>query len=260
MYDKRSAEAKLLPIATVAQASEFYTDEDEEKLNLKIEIPAEPPLNRLRRGQKIDSQERRLVALYLESMLKRVPSFRLWMLQIMKEDGGKAIDEIRRDPEQWILKNGLNISTGQLLQLMGETRQKIRRGNISIKDDLVRGQWTTPRIVQTLLNMTWRVSMTDGSIGFLTGDNPLFFAKGYGLIHPESEITFPLSSCTALHGCWQGPRRHLLFGEAEPALVKEINRRMIYNANRFVFFHRNADWVWTVARKSRIKLNRIRFP
>ena len=232
MFDMESGDSKPLSIKIVAQSKDFYSDEDESRLNLEIEAPAGRPLDLLRNGQQICLQDRRLVAKYLESMLKRVPSFRLLMLQVMREDGAQAYDEVRANPEQWASTNGLDISRDQLLQLVDEWERGFGRDDISIKDDLVRGQWTTPKIVQTLMDMTWRISTTDLSKGFLTGDNPLFF-------YPKSEITFPLSSCTALHGCWHGRKGGLLFGDAEPALVKEFNRRVIHNANRFLFFHQN---------------------
>ena len=142
---------------------------------------------------------------------------------------------------------------------MEEWEAGFDRESIPLKDELLRGQWSTPLMVRTLLEMTWRITRTDSSSGFLTGDNPMFFHKTYGLRKAEAEITFPLSSRVALHGSWDGPKGALLFGEAEPPLIKEINRRVIANADRFLFFHKESDWVWKVASKPHIRLNRIQW-
>lgn len=259
MYDKRSGKASKLAIKTVAQSPDFYTDEDEQALAQRIEGPAEAPLNRLRDGQRIDVGQREVVAVYLESMTKRVPSFRRLLLQLIREDGGEALDEIKKDPQRWASQRGLNFSPEQILRDVEKWEAGFERKSISLKDDLLRGQWTTPLMVRTLLEMTWRITRTDRSAGFLTGDNPMFFHKAYGLRKAEAEITFPLSSCVALNGSWDEPKGALLFGEAEPPLIKEINRRVIASAGRFLFFHKDTDWVWKVANKPHIRLNRIQW-
>ena len=90
MYDNRHPKKpKLLPIVAVAQSSGFYTDSDERALSQTIEGPAQRPLNLLRNGQHVDSKGRNLVALYLDSMINRVPSSRDRLIRLLpstKED------------------------------------------------------------------------------------------------------------------------------------------------------------------------------
>ena len=259
MYDMQTGKSRKLPIKNVAQSPGFYSDADEVALAQRIESPAEAPLNLLRDGQRLDAAQRKLVAVYLESMMKRVPGFRRLLLQVIREDGGEAFEEIRKDPQGWASQRGLKVSTEEILRDVEEWEAGFDQESISLKDDLLRGQWTTPLMVRTLLTMTWRITRTDLSNGFLTGDNPMFFHKTYGLRQKEAEITFPLSSRVALHGSWDGRKGGLEFVEARPTLVKEINRRIVCNAGRFLFLHRNAEWVWTVADKPHIRLNRIQW-
>ena len=61
--------------------TDFYSDEDEQWLSDEVEFPASFALTKLRSGQPIDTDERHQVALYWESMIKRVPSTRRELLK-----------------------------------------------------------------------------------------------------------------------------------------------------------------------------------
>src|SRR5947209_5950801 len=72
----REDEPRLVPIKNVAQSSGFYDDDVERDLNTYVEGPANPILDKLRRDEFIDTDERLQVALYLATMVKRVPRSR----------------------------------------------------------------------------------------------------------------------------------------------------------------------------------------
>ena len=258
MYGKGTGACRLLPIRNVAQSGDFYKEADERALSEKIEGPAQKPLDQLRSGQQIDSAGREAVALYLDSMIKRVPHTRKKMLDIVGPATENMIGRIRKNHEMEALRRG--VTSEEILEAIDEFEQDFRRRDISMKDDSVRFQWSSPRIVEHIFYMAWRVIRVDYPNGFLTGDNPVFFHEGYGLKRPGGEFSFPFASGVALHGSWQESRDgHLIFIDGRPALVKEFNRRTIFGADRFVFYHQEAPWVRQLAKKPRLQLSRIRW-
>ena len=257
MYDKISKKFKQLPIKKAAQSSGFYSEEDERALSEMIESPAQDPLEQLRNGQQIESQGRLAVAIYLESMIKRVPHRRKKMLEKAPQVKNKLLARIRKSAESLALK--YNLTPAELLPRIEQWEQKFDSKPLSMKDDLIRRQWFSLDLIGCILSMTWRVIKAAESHLFLTSDNPVFFDEGYGLKEPHGEFSFPLSTDVALHGSWQGSREGLLFVQAKPALVKEINRRVVFVAERFVFYHQNASWVSVVAAKQRPRLTQIQW-
>ena len=94
---------------------------------------------------------------------------------------------------------------------------------------------------------------------FVTSDNPAFFFEGLGLGSPDSELTFPLSPELALLADWQGtPFSTSVFG-AKPGLVREVNRRVVSGAERFIFSHAPQPWLPKVAGKGNPYLSRIQW-
>ena len=73
----------------------------------------------------------------------------------------------------------------------------------------------------------------------------------------ESELSFPLSTHYALHGSWQQADENPVFIRAEQALVKEMNRRMVSEAERLVFYYQPAAWISKLFKKADLSLNKI---
>ena len=259
MYDKCSKEFRRLPIKNVAQSSGFYSEEDERALSGGIESPAQVPLDQLRNCQQIAVEGRRAVAVYLDSMLKRGPRNRRKMIEKAPQTKNELLSEIRGSLELEASK--FNLTPAELLHRVEQWGREYDSRPLSMRDDPIRRQWLSPRVVNCFFSMTWRVIKADDSHRFLTCDNPVFFDEGCGLKPPYGEFSFPLSSDVALHGCWQGPQEGLIFVQEKPAfvkaLVKEIDRRVAFMADRFLFCHQNAKWVPVVAGKQRPELNRI---
>ncbi len=104
--------------------------------------------------------------------------------------------------------------------------------------------------------MRWRILRSGGPQYFITTDNPGFFFRAYGLKNPNSEFVVPLSSEVALHGGWQGTDA-LAFLVIRQSFVREMNRRLVSEATRFVFSSCQEDWIRTVSAKERHSLNRL---
>jgi hypothetical protein len=120
--------------------------------------------------------------------------------------------------------------------------EKFKREPPKVIIEQLRRPWASPEMVNLINTMTWRILKASGPCYFLTSDNPAFFFSAYGLGREEAELTFPLSSSWALHGCWQGTRGDLKYVPANQALVKEVNRR-VASTSRFAYYGTNERWV-----------------
>lgn len=255
MYDKCSKQFKRLPIKNVAQSNGYYSEEDERALSEWIERPAQDPLDQLRNGEQVGVEGRRAVAVYLESMIKRVPHTRKKMLEKARQKINERLAEIRANPKLFVSK--FNSSQEELLEGIERWEHQFDSSPLTERADIIRRQWSSPVVLHYIFTMTWRVIKADDAHRFLTSDNPVFLDEGAGLKSSLGEFSFPLSSDVALHGSWQGPREGLFFVQARPPLVKEIDRRVAFVAERFVFYRRNASWVPKVADKLSPRLTPI---
>ena len=124
--------------------------------------------------------------------------------------------------------------------------------------DRVRSPWPSEDVFNLVVQKTWRLVIATGSDCFVTSDSPAFFFEGFGLGHPQSELTIPLCPTLALMADWQGERFGTTVCAVRPKIVREVNRRIISNAERLVFSHRQPpSWLAKVAAKTRPYLSRI---
>ena len=102
-------------------------------------------------------------------------------------------------------------------------------------DRLLRSPAIICDLADMIYAMHWRIVHLSYDEMFVTGDNPVFFTEHHGLMHPDGEISFPLSSKVALHASWQGSWEGLSFIEGSQHIATEMNRRTVSGAERFVF-------------------------
>jgi len=63
----------------------------------------------------------------------------------------------------------------------------------------------------------------------------------------------------ALFASWQGEQNTIIYIQARPALVREANKRLMNGAERFVFSHRQEDWIAKISDKTNPYLSRIQW-
>ncbi len=95
MYDKQEVTCKRLPIKQVAQTADFYNPTDEKDLNLLVERPANPVLEKLRKHIFITTPEQKCLALYIANMVYRVPNFRTMVRDLAPQALGKTASKVR---------------------------------------------------------------------------------------------------------------------------------------------------------------------
>jgi hypothetical protein len=259
-YDKSQATFALLPIKNVAQSPGYYDEETERLLNTEVEGPAKAALDRIRRREPLQQEDRYRLALYTATMMMRVPARRRKSLDLVPTVLADIVQQFRSRIDEWARLPG----TDQ--ELVARRRVELDEAAERMSDqppapvlEQVRSPWPRRQYVELLLAMTWRVVLADTRGRFVTSDNPAFFFEGYGLGSPEAEVTFPLASDVALLMSWQGPRGTTTVAQAKPALTKEVNRRVVSGAERFLFHHANADWIAAVAGKTAPFLSRIQW-
>ena len=243
VFDKESERWMLTNVVNAGVWNDFYSDEDEKRLSDEIEFPANSALAKLRGGQCIDADERLKVALYLESMIKRVPSTRRAYL----EGAPRAWARLREDTEEVSSKLG---TSPQVIQIaIDRLEEEQFREPFSMTSEIAQHQWSTQKIIDALLGMDWAVLVARGLDIFVTGDNPAFFDWQDRLNTPKSEVVFPLSPSAVLHVGGPKPKdgsiNHIVAASAQ---VKGINRRMILGAERFVYSNRELPWIKDVIR------------
>ena len=255
MYDKKLGSFTHPTIKSAAQERDFYDAKTEIRLNEKIERPANGIIDKLRGRQQIDERERVILAVYIGTMIMRVPKRRTRSLSILP----KAINRVLQEVADGLLAR--NKDDPAVRTLTEEDIKAIRKSLIADPParaiEAIREPWASENVIQHVYNMQWRIVASAGPSFFLTSDNPASHFEAIGIGRPQSELVFPIATDLALIANWQKPLASTLFGNAEQKIVKEVNRRVVHGAERFVFSSRREDWIARVANKPEPGFNRI---
>ena len=103
------------------------------------------------------------------------------------------------------------------------------------------------KLIQVFFDMKWTFLKATDDYKYLSGDNPLYYYDptydprsfyGVGLLNKNVEITLPISQEVALFASWQGKSGYT---QGRNTHVKDINKRTILAASRFVFASAKSD-------------------
>lgn len=254
----RSTSFRSIP-KSVANENEMYGQELEQQLANSVEDPAKPAIEKIRRGELPSSQERDVLAHYIIQLWKRVPKGRDRVAARMPE----VAESVR---------NEFNEAFNALAEIGPEEAEQalLKRSKVdavldryieNTPPDIWQGSLAKPGSGQpesVLLGMDWQF-LTSRNSQFLTCDNPVFFFEHEGMGSPQAELTLPLSSKVCLWAHKLGSRQPHFY-EARPAAIKAINRRIAYNATRFVFSAHQEDWILPFVQKGSMhNLSRLTF-
>ena len=257
-YDKSSGRIYSTNMRNVATQNGFYSPEIENRLTQEVENPANPIIGRIRMRIPISTEEKQVLAAYMICMRTRVPEGkrRARLIAPSVEDGVKTeLDSrlntlLEQEPEKAAL----------IEQRRVEAHELIKKWAKDPPDDL----WFRTilpakfrRALPMLASMTWRFLTFDRYPAFITSDNPVFFFDQGGLIRPDAEVSFPISSHISL---WATHRKDLpqgFFATTEQA-VKEINRRTASRATRFAFHSIQEHWVMRLLTRRSWRLHMLR--
>jgi hypothetical protein len=239
-------------IKNVAHETKFYSKELESYLANEIEDPANSVLSKLREFQTISLSDKRLLARYIVTMIKRVPQnkqeARAWLGNIIDPTLDELAGTVRKIAETEPDKK--DIAEKRLAEIEHLRKQK------KIKPDDI---WyrtippeATPAINWAVESMTWQFFGTRDCV-FITSDNPVFFFREIGVGNDSSELVFPVSTKVVLLGSWT-PGSKAGFHRATERHIREFNRRMASSTTRYAFFSQGTQWVSNLLSRRRFTL------
>lgn len=250
---------RLLPIEEVAQSRGFYDAETEVELATLVESPASPALAKLRRSEPLEPSERLAIAVYIATMLRRVPKNRARAHELLPAVLEATVDNLQREIED-IARLG-KVSSEVIARRLSEIaalREKYKLDPPEPVKAEIHNPRPTAAVLLPVLGMTWRILVADAPEFFLTTDNPAFFHEGYGLGREQSELRFPLSPTHALHGSWTPDAQGLVaFHPASKECVREFNRSLAADATKLAFSHYKAPWITTLVHRANPYLSRL---
>jgi len=258
MFDKRAARWANPAIKKTAQERGFYPSDVEVALHQQVEQPANAALRTLRAGRTLGSAEWSKIFAYITVMLMRVPRKRRKGRDSFPNVLESTISRFRLEIES--LRRPENVErVDSTLDLLVQLEASYAEAPPREVKEEINSPWPTQNIARAVATMAWRLVTIPRGRHVITSDNPACFFEPLGLGRDDSELTFPISPTLALMGSRQGQPGSIVEVTAKPGLVKEINRRMVSEAERFVFAHRRASWVEVIAGKEKPSLHRIRW-
>ena len=255
VYDKQDCRKFLTQVKSIANETGFYTPEIEEYLANIVEGPANNVIKKIRDCDQITDHDKAILAEYMAVMMKRVPIGK----KLLCEFSPSIADKLSREIDQQ-----LSVVTS----IQPERACLIQRRKSEIQEILDRYSknppkeiWLnnippdrSPRVVAALRGMTWRFLTFNEKPAFLSCDNPVCYFTSIGIDKPQAEVTFPISSCVVLWATWRTDLPEGFVPTTPPA-VKEINRRIVSNATRYVFHQEDEDWILPFVTKGSWKLH-----
>ena len=252
-YDKCSGEKFNTQIKNVANITNLYSTAFEQYMADNIEGPANIVLDKIRNKRPIDENDKKILSGYILAIWKRVPEALERFKNAAPEVGDKVYKKIIED------------SAIMDSQEPEKNKEKIK----AIIDDLTNNPpkdlWEdnipperTPRAVATFNSMIWKFLVIDDNNTeiFLTCDNPVFIFRDIGIGNERSEVTFPISSKIALFTTWSNDLPQDYIPITKQA-IREINRRTVNNASRYVFHSRDEYWIQPFVKRGKWRLNRL---
>jgi hypothetical protein len=259
VQSRRNANSRLASIEDVAQSSEFYDPETEALLASTVEGPANPILSKLRRDEAPTDRERITLAVYLATMIKRVPRNRSRGRALAPQVLADVVSRFREQVHQLAELGQIAADLAmRRLQELEATHAKLTR---EVPAAVV-AQNCDPRpsiqMIEAIVSLRWRVLRAREPEFFVTSDNPAFYHEAYGLGTERPELRFPLSPELALHGSRAAQEAQAVsFHEIPRDWVREFNRSVASGASSIAMSHRRTHFLGTLLRRKNPYLFRL---
>ncbi len=254
VYEKGSDKPFRPNIKNIAQQTKFYSDKTETYLANDIENPTIPVIEKIKNHSSLSSDERRTLADFMIVLVKRVPAGLNRAEQWYGEISEKVYDDLESEINRQII---VYPSRQNILKIRKKELQQSRKNDTDKPKDVWEGfipSEMTSESSKVLLKMTWQFLYHDKKSVFLTSDNPVFYFQWMGIGKRESEVTFPITKHITLWATW---RNDLIgdYARVKDRFVREINRRTVSLATRYVFFSQEQDWIINLVNKNKVRLN-----
>jgi hypothetical protein len=214
-------------------------------------------------GAKLTAEDIPLVAEFLASLWGRVPR----QIEQIREYGEilaiKNARDLAKDPDrltaymQRYQQENPNTEVPNLQEFRSLLQDLEKHFTLSMnkKSAMLLSLLSTWTAYEQFLTMTWLLLRVPTSVELATGDAPVvsFFSKGQGLAMfggglglPGAEVFFPLNPSTCLFLHRHKPDVVILANEA---FTREMNNRMVQNAERFIISRRQSPQIENAVKK-----------
>jgi len=211
-----------------------------------IETKVAPIFKRIEIGEIPEEDERWWFSFFIAFMMTRVPNYRDNVENAVADFIRKFSKICASNPESFKFSvEQFEREKGKKLDKPPEELRKYILGgnyNIVVNPQLSLGMTTVACDLAPLFyHMKWQFLRATDKYGFVTCDNPVYRFDpnpgpppfdGVGLLNRNIEVTFPVSRDLTILGTWEGVEKYIQTNNNQ---VKEINRRTISSASRFVF-------------------------
>ena len=258
VHSRRADKPAAASIDRVAQARRFYDPAIEAMLANAVEGPANPLIAQLRTGTPLAPDDRATLALYIATMMKRVPRSRARAFEHAQPLLNEVIERIRGELQE--LADAGRIQRDLLVQRLMELDAAHATFTRELPTEVVeqiRDPRPTPGIVAAILRMRWRLlTAPDGEV-FLTSDNPAFYHDAFGLGTAKSELRLPLSPKYALHGHPGSSTDMMTVESVTRNWVREFNRSIAGTASSIAITDRNVAFPAKLLKRKQPYLSRL---
>lgn len=255
MFDKRTCTWACPAIKKAAQEPGYYSPEDEARL-AELEKPGHIALRVLRAGQKISGRQRSDLAYYLAVLVMRGPQKRRKGEEIMPDALKRTVDGAR-DGLREIRTESNAERVDALLREADALEAQYRVEPPSSVLEQLRSPWPSGQIIASIRHMAWRVIRLPPARPVVTCDAPAHYFDSFGLGSDESEVTFAIDPYRVLLGSFVGQAGSTIYMNGRSNLAAEVNRRLTWGAERFVFSARRSSHVQALATRARARLKQI---
>jgi hypothetical protein len=261
MYEKNKDMKAKAVIKKVASIPDYYSPDFERHLAKEIEKAAHIVLAKIRAKEQISEWEKKVLSEYIVALMKRVPEAWNRFIKMLPGTADSLYNSIVKDIDAAASQHPekldfYEIRKQQIKEILADIVSNSEK-NKDIWEYSILPE-TTPLICSAIQEMRWTFLCIEKEINecFLTCDNPVFFFTGMGFNKTDSELSFPISSKIALWATWK-PEALPNYVQAPRQFIREINRRTVHNATRFVFYCNDERWVSSFVQKGTWKLNRL---
>jgi hypothetical protein len=256
-YSKRGAGPVQLSINNASVERFFYAfplpDGSLDTVSIEallegVESQASLVLRKIHSATIMTSAERTHLCLFVGYMAARVKASRADMQNLFGRWAELELEKLARNPERFEDEiDRWEQETGGAAPVL---RERLRQWAIGRKHYLQLAPHSTmlpafqfaESLARTLCMMTLTVLEAPDGCDFVTSDNPVCreipgrsgsALANPGLDHESVEVTCPLTSRSALLASWlEGAPRRI---GIRPAAAREVNRRTVMNADRYVY-------------------------
>ncbi len=270
LYEKGNPDVRKATARNIAIEKDYYSfitpegNKDSETFEnglAKIECGVAPIFRKIRIQNKLDDQERMLFSLFLALIMARVPNFRNNIEQALGETAKRMNMILATDSGNFkAMIENLERDTGKKTGMpVDEFRKFIAEGQYDIRATpqfaLGMAAGIAVKLIPIFFEMNWTFLETTGDHKFVTSDNPLSYIDpthdpksfyGVGLSNKNVEVTFPISKDLMLLGMWKNFESDKILGNK---LVRDMNRRTVISALRFVFASQYSDGLKKLVQK-----------